>query len=326
MIRPTLPLTDVYAPIREDLAVVERLFEEEVRSDVPCVDELCAMTRRYRGKMLRPALLLLAARAVDRVRPAHHVLAVVVEMVHLATLVHDDVLDEADERRRGPTVNALAGNVAALLLGDYLFSHAFHLCSSLQDQTASRAIGAAATVVCEGELLQNHHRGNLHLSESEYIGIVRRKTAELTATCCDLGARYAGADAEWVAALRTYGVSCGIAFQIVDDVLDVTGERRAVGKTVGRDAALGKCTLPTIHCLASADAATAARVRRLLTDENGDASSLGEILERTGSIAYGMSVARAYVREALQALEPIPPGEARASLMAMAEFITERRT
>ena len=165
--------------------------------------------------MLRPALLLLVAKASEGVRPVHHTLAAVVEMVHMATLVHDDVLDNADERRKQPTINTISGNEAAVLLGDYLISHAFHLCSSLNSQQASRIIGATTNTVCEGELLQNHHRGNMELSETQYLEIVRRKTAALTAATCELGAMYADAEPRVIAAMKKYGLSSGIAFQII---------------------------------------------------------------------------------------------------------------
>jgi octaprenyl-diphosphate synthase len=221
-----LPLTELYEPIREDIAVVKRLFDQELRTDLPCVNELCDRVRRFRGKMLRPALLLLSAKACGKLKHEHHVLAAVVEMVHIATLVHDDVLDEATTRRRQPTINAISGNIAAVLLGDYLISHAYHLCSSLHDPSASRFIGATTNAVCEGELLQNHHQGNPRLGEAEYFEIIRRKTGMLTAACCKLGAEHAGADLDVVRALEAYGLSAGIAFQIIDDVLDVIGKPR----------------------------------------------------------------------------------------------------
>ena len=188
----SLPLTDLYSPIRDDLAVVERIFDEEIASDFDFVNGFCDTVRSYRGKMLRPAMLLLAGKATGELSGAHRTLAAVVEMVHMATLVHDDVLDEADERRRQPTIASIAGNTTAVLLGDYLISHAFHLCSGLQSQYASRRIGATTNLVCEGELLQNHHRGDLDLTEETYLQIIRRKTGTLTAVSAELGAKFAG--------------------------------------------------------------------------------------------------------------------------------------
>ncbi|MHC4696560.1 MAG: polyprenyl synthetase family protein, partial [Planctomycetota bacterium] len=208
----TLPLADLYSPIRDELGLVERIFDEELASEVPFVNDLCDRVRSYRGKMLRPALLLLSGRAAGSLSRTHATLGAVVEMVHVATLVHDDVLDEADERRGRASVNAVSGNVAAVLLGDYLISHAFHLCSGLESQYASRRIGATTNAVCEGELLQNQQRGNPDLGEPSYFELIRRKTGALTATSCELGAHEAGAEPGVVAALRSYGMSAGVAF------------------------------------------------------------------------------------------------------------------
>src|SRR4051812_1182513 len=172
--------------------------------------------------MLRPMLVLLCGRACGgELNDAHVTLATVVEMVHMATLVHDDVLDEAELRRKGATINHLRGNEAAVLLGDYLISHSFHLCSSLDSQFASRLIGQTTNRVCEGELLQIDNRNNLDLTEETYLEIITRKTASLCAACCLLGATFAGAGEGRVGQLETYGLSIGIAFQMQDDILDI---------------------------------------------------------------------------------------------------------
>ena len=170
-------------------------------------------------------------------------------MIHTATLVHDDVLDEAMIRRHAATVNAEWGNETAVLLGDYLFTHAFHLAASLDSTRACRWIGHATNKVCEGEMQQVHHRGNLDLDESDYFAIIEGKTAELTAVSCRLGASYAGAPESTVAALDRYGRNLGIAFQIADDVLDIWGEERVTGKSLGTDLEKQKLTLPIIHLL-----------------------------------------------------------------------------
>jgi octaprenyl-diphosphate synthase len=319
--------------------MVEQVFDKEVTSSLAFLDGLCDVVRSYRGKMLRPALVLLSGYATGTVHRSHHVLGAVVEMVHMATLVHDDVLDRATERRRQPTIATLSGNTAAVLLGDYLISHAFHLCSSLDSQYASRLIGATTNTVCEGEMLQNHHAGDLSISEAVYFDIIERKTASLTAACCALGAREAGATEEVVAAMTEYGRSAGIAFQIVDDILDVVGDDQLVGKTLGRDADLGKATLPMIHCLRdgslddqrvlrealerrSADAATTSPTSATEPAATGD---LAEILRRSGSLAYARAEADRQATRALTHLEVLAPSEARDALQALAEFIVSRR-
>ena len=319
-------LTELYAPIQADLAEVERVFDAELASDLPFAQQLTTVVRSYRGKLLRPALVLLAGRACGPVTPGHHVLGAVVEMVHMATLVHDDVLDAADERRRQPTIARLEGNTAAVLFGDYLISHAFHLCSSLDSQTASREVGRATNVVCAGEMLQNQRRGDLALSEADYLQIIEWKTAALTAACCALGAQAAGGSPVQVAALRAYGLRAGVGFQIVDDVLDVVGDPAEVGKTLGLDARLGKATLPTIHCLSHAEPAV--RDRLVAALGNGEALSsdaVRECLEATDSVTYALTSAEQHVRAALAELEQVPVGPARTALTALAEFIIERR-
>jgi len=305
---------------------VRRLFDDTLFSDFPFVNALCEHVRGYRGKMLRPALLLLSGRAAGGLADEHIALAVVVEMIHLATLLHDDVLDGAEVRRKRQTVNVLQGNETAVLLGDYLVSHAYHLCGRLGSRFAVCRIGATTNTVCEGELMQIHHRGNCRLTEAEYFEIITRKTAALTAVCGELGAHFAGAPQEQVAALEAYGRHAGIAFQIVDDVLDLIGSTETMGKTLGRDLDLGKPTLPLIHCLSSGDTAAAAQLAAVLG--NGLTASASEVcawLDRTGSVAYAMQRAADHVMRAVAHLEAFPPGPARDSLAGIAHFIAFRQ-
>ncbi len=333
---PTIPLIqptrasfpmELYAPIEDDLAKVSRILQSELRSDHLFVNELFGRIRGYHGKMLRPALLLLSGRAFGEIGDAHHTLAAVVELVHVATLVHDDVIDDARVRRKHPTINATNGNVAAVLLGDYLISHAYHLCSSLQDQYASRAIGATTNTVCEGELMEIHHRHDATLSERDYFRIIRGKTAALTATCCALGARYSDADDAAVEALREYGMSAGVAFQIVDDVLDLVGETALAGKDLGLDAAHGSATLPILHCIRAADSAVASQLVEFISGRKSmSRNELRSFLVETGSIDYAIDTAKRHVSRATDSLSGLNPSEARDTLTAMADFIIRRNS
>lgn len=319
-------LADLYQPIHDDLKIVKKTFDDELMGDLPFITELCETVRSYRGKMLRPSLLLLVAKASGGIRPVHHTLAAVVEMVHMATLVHDDVLDDANERRKQPTINTISGNEAAVLLGDYLISHAFHLCSSLHSQEASRIIGAATNTVCEGELLQNYHRGNMELSETDYLEIIRRKTAALTAATCELGAMYTDTEPRIITAMKKYGLSTGIAFQIIDDVLDIVGNSDQLGKTLRLDAKLGKLTLPFIHAISQGSNGHNQNLRDILSGKNTITDEYLEIrLKETGSIDYAVTIANQYVADAIHQLEMLPISESRASLTALAEFIVQRR-
>src|SRR3954466_12843214 len=260
-------LIDCVAP---QLAVVEKRFLGELKSDLTCVNTLVKHVSRFRGKMLRPTLVLLAGKACGELSDAHTVIATVVEMVHMATLVHDDVLDEAELRRKGATINHLRGNEAAVLLGDYLISHSYHLCSSLESQLASRLIARTTNQVCEGELLQIENRNNYDLDEETYLKIITRKTAVLCATCCLLGARFSGASQAVIDAMELYGLSLGTAFQIQDDILDIVGDPGTVGKTLGIDVEKGKMTLPMIHFMRTAPREHATLLRSLLNSRETD--------------------------------------------------------
>ncbi len=225
------------------------------------------------GKRLRPALLLLAAKACGQVNAQHLTLAAVVEMVHTATLVHDDVLDEASVRRHLATVNARWDNEASVLLGDFLFSHAFYLASTLESTLACQLIGRATNVVCEGEIRQKGSRGDFALDEATYFEILDAKTAALCACCCQLGAHFAGADESMTQRLTQFGRKLGIAFQIADDLLDVVGNETTVGKSLGTDLEKQKPTLPLIRALQIADDAQRASILAVLGERQRDTPS-----------------------------------------------------
>jgi len=338
----------IHDRLAAELADIEARFTDELASDLSCVNELVAHVERYRGKMLRPTLVLVTAMAsepnVTSARDSQRVLGTVVEMVHMATLVHDDILDDAEMRRRGATINHLAGNEAAVMLGDYLISHAYHLCSSLEDQRISRLIADATNTVCEGELLQLANRNNAELTERTYFEIIRRKTASLCGTCCRAAAILGGTSDTVADALHLYGEKLGLAFQIVDDLLDLTGDEQTVGKTLGRDLEKGKLTLPIIHSLAHADPATRAELADLLsaappaTDSNGDrnghasadltaaAGRLRELLNETDSVACAQQRAAGMVESAkAAATEHLPESPARGLMLEMADAVLRRR-
>ena len=208
--------------------------------------------------------MLLSAKACGGIRPEHLTLAAMVEVIHTATLVHDDVLDEATIRRHLDTVNARWSNEVSVLLGDYLLARAICLASSLDDNFACRAISESARHMCEGELRQIESRGNYDLSEADYFEIIAGKTAALMACCCRLGAHYAGAEPAVCEALARYGHDLGVAFQIADDVLDLVGEEATVGKSLGTDLLKQKATLPLIRLLGTVDSAERNELTSLL--------------------------------------------------------------
>lgn len=321
------PFGALFGSIRHDLVKVEELLRAQLRNADPYVDQLVKHGFRLGGKRLRPALLLLAAVAAGGVGPAHLTLAVVMEMIHTATLVHDDVLDEATLRRHLDTVNARWGNKPSVLLGDFLFSHAFFLSATLDDAEACRLIGRATNVVCEGEMRQINSRGRLELSEAEYLSIIDAKTAELCACCCELGAHFAGADVATRRALVDYGRNIGIAFQIVDDLLDLEGAEDVTGKSLGTDLEQLKPTLPIIRLLAQLQPGERADVETLLTSSAGRRRELIEPwLQRTDALDYARESAEKYAETAQAALEVLPASEARDTLHRLADAVVRRST
>ncbi len=340
----------IHDTLTQRLGEVGRRFNAELRSDLPSVNLLTEHVERYRGKMLRPTLVIASAMAAypERAEDAEFqeavtVIATVVEMVHMATLVHDDILDEAEIRRRGATINHLRGNEAAVMLGDYLISHAYHLCSAIPLPAASRAIAAVTNTVCEGELLQLHHRDDWMLSERTYFEIIRRKTASLCGVCCRMPSVLAsgqadGGDSDIARTLFGYGEQLGIAFQIIDDVLDLIGDSREVGKSVGRDLAKGKPTLPLIRLLAAMDPSERAKLTADLGEDGegidaGNGSGGGWTSDRLrerlldgDGVAYARRRAAELVADAKARVRThLAPSPARELLLTMADAVLHRR-
>jgi octaprenyl-diphosphate synthase len=311
--------------IGDELRQVEEVFLAEIASAHPFVREVLYHLTSYRGKRLRPMLVLLSAMACGGIEQPHLVLAAVVEMIHTATLVHDDVLDEAMKRRHVATINSRWSNETSVLLGDYLFTHAFHLTSSLGDAAACRTIGRATNIVCEGEMAQVADRGNLSLSEDQYLEIIEAKTAELCAVSCFLGAQHAGALRATCETLDGYGRSLGIAFQIADDLLDVVGSERNTGKSLGTDLQKQKLTLPVIHLLRHATPSETSSLRELLAQpDHRTREKLLPLLQRHGSVQYARARADEFIVAARQHLASLPDSPARQVLEDMAEYVTSR--
>jgi octaprenyl-diphosphate synthase len=319
-------LAGLYASVGRELRRVDARLLDELKSDHPQADAVIRHGIRLSGKRLRPALLLLAGQAVGPLRDEHITLAAVVEMIHMATLVHDDVLDEAALRRHEDTVNARWNNETSVLLGDFLFTHAFYLASTLESTYACRTIGRATNIVCDGELRQTVTSGDVNLSEDDYLAIVEAKTAELCACACELGAHYAGGDPETVARLAAFGRNLGIAFQIADDLLDLEGSETATGKSLGTDLAKHKMTPPLIH----ARDALEPRERKsflaaLVADSVATGGALAKWLNRHGSLGYARSQAQLHADRAQAELALVADSPAKESLAALAEFAVARQ-
>lgn len=320
------PDTALAADIAAGLARVETLFESQLASQFPAVNDLCRHVERYRGKMLRPTLVIVSGLAFTRdggsLRAEHDIIAATVEMIHMATLVHDDVLDDAEIRRRGQTVNFLRGNETAVMLGDYLISNAFHLCSRAGDPALNLRLGEVTNTLCEGELVQLSRRHDLSLDANTYFEIVRRKTAVLVGAACELGTRLAGATVAEAEAMRGFGERLGVAFQIQDDLLDLLGDEATVGKSIGRDLEKGKLTLPMILHIANTRGGE--RHAALCAIEAKDGAALRAALVGSGSIDAARAEAVRIVEEAKHGLPETRRVHSRELLLELADRVVAR--
>ncbi len=315
----------LYAPVRRELEQVEQVLRAELRSDHPFVDRLVRHGFRLGGKRLRPALVLLSAKASGTLCSEHLVLAAAVEMIHTATLIHDDVLDEATLRRHLETVNARWDNEASVLLGDYLLARSIRMASEVDGSFACRAIGDAAQTMCEGELRQIQTRGNYDLSEEEYLEIIASKTAALTACCCRLGSHYAGAEPAVCRTLTRFGRHLGVAFQIADDLLDVLGDEATAGKSLGTDLAKQKPTLPLIRLLSGVSRRDRTEIIEVLSRSgNHHREALRPWIHGSDAVSYARDKAFWYARLAADELDGLPPTETRDVLKRLTGFVVTR--
>lgn len=316
---------DLAGFLGDELASISEIFESQLHGEHEIINRLCTHIESYRGKMLRPSLVILSALASGStsMNHAHRVVAAVVEMIHMATLIHDDVLDEADTRRSGHTINALHGNEMAVMLGDYLISNAFHLCSSINQSWINSLLGSITNTLCEGELIQLGNRQNLEIDEHTYFTIVEKKTASLIGISCRLGSLLTTDDENVANRLERFGIACGVAFQITDDLLDLVGEQDVVGKSVGRDLEKGKLTLPTIYAMSELEGDERTRLIDLI--QTRDLVGLRSMMQERGLVDRAMGQAADLVASAKHELDGLPETPARTLLATLADGILERR-
>ena len=327
---PSLPAIQALAAA--DMAAVDALIRRRLASDVVLVNQVAEYIIGAGGKRLRPMLLLLAAAALGK-RGAGgngtgadaHQLAAVIEFIHTSTLLHDDVVDESDLRRGRSTANAVWGNAASVLVGDFLYSRSFQMMVELDRMEVMQLLADATNRIAEGEVLQLLHVRNPDTDEPAYLQVIERKTAVLFAAATRLGALLAGADAATCDALHAYGLNLGYAFQIADDVLDYSADETALGKHLGDDLAEGKATLPLIHAIAHAGDATRERLRQAIID--GDTAAMPEVLaaiEAAGSLAYSLRRAGEYAQAAERSLDGLADNPHVAALRGLARYSVSR--
>jgi octaprenyl-diphosphate synthase len=318
----TVALQDLTALVRPELERISAELPADLGPEHPDVADLVRLAGRYGGKQLRPAMVLLAGKAAGEITEAHIAVAKIVELIHTATLVHDDILDGAALRRRVPTLNALHGSEISVLLGDYVYARAFHMSVQLEDPACSRVLAEVTRIVCQGEIVQTLHRFDIAWTEEQYFRVIRDKTASLYGAACRLGGHYAGGAEPLLAELETYGVQLGTAFQIVDDCLDLAGEEAVVGKSLGTDFTKGKLTLPLLH-IARGSPAAASRLVALMAQPGGLVRLHAEF-DVEGAIAYAMQCAQAAVTRARDALRRVPAGPAREAMAQLGDYVLRR--
>ena len=321
-------MEEVLAIIREDLQRVEEEFRRRLKSRVPLITQIAEHLVKSGGKRLRPAFLILSAKLCGYDGDAHIPLAGAIEFIHTATLLHDDVIDNAEVRRGNPSANTLWGNEASVLVGDFLFSRSFSMMVEVGDMRVLEIVAQATTHLAEGETLELVKTADLETTEDENLELIVQKTASLISAATRVGAVLGGAPPEQEEALAEYGLQVGIAFQLVDDCLDYGGQAEALGKGVGVDLREGKVTLPLIHTLRNCTREERRRIRDVVQAEDIDQRGLGQVLDlvqKYGGISYTMGRAREYVERGKEALSLFPPSTEREALLSLADYVLKRR-
>ena len=311
--------------IAEDLKQVDLVIRDRLKSDVVLVRQVADYIIGSGGKRLRPALVILSAGACRYTGRHHHTLAAVVEFIHTATLLHDDVVDDSHMRRGRATANSTFGNAAAVLVGDFLYSRAFQMMVDVQNMRIMEVLADATNTIAEGEVMQLLHVHNADVNEQDYLRVIRSKTAKLFEAAGRLGAILADVPAPCEKALANYGMHLGTAFQLVDDILDYSGDLAQTGKNLGDDLAEGKTTLPIIYAMRHGSAEQAAIIRNALIDGGlSDFEPVLKTVEETGALDYTRSQAEISAREARDAIADLPDSKYRDSLLELTTFAVTR--
>ena len=315
----------IVEPVEPFLKAVAKGLAEQVQTFDPEIASYAQYALTNQGKQLRPALVALSANAAGKAEESLITVAVIIEMVHLATLVHDDVMDEAVLRRRQPTLAANWGNQISVLLGDCLFAHALKLAAGFPTPEICRAVSAATKTVCSGEILQTHRQRQFRSSREEYFKVLEMKTAELFALSCDLGAWLGGAVPAERAALRQFGLALGTAYQVYDDCLDLFGSEASVGKSLGTDLVNGKMTLPVLVALERSGVADRALLEKLIGQwDDRHFTGVIELLEKHDALDESRAAIRQFLETARRCLAPLPKTENRLALVALTGFLEQQ--
>lgn len=320
-------LSEIISPIRKELDTFNEIFKSSLKSKVGLVDLVMKYILKQKGKKIRPVLVLFSAGLSGGITARAYRGAVLVEMLHTATLVHDDVVDAAEIRRGLPSINAVWKNKVAVLIGDYLLSRGLMLAVDGNDFDFLRVVTDTVKRMSEGELLQISKTRKLDLDEETYYKIISDKTASLISTCCEIGARSVSKDEKVIESLRSFGESLGIAFQIRDDILDYTGKSKIIGKPLGGDIKEKKITLPLIYSLKNVDKKESERIIKLIKSERkkGRIKEVIDFVLSNGGIEYAESEADKYIKKAKDSISSFPENDYKTSLNSLVDFVVNRK-
>lgn len=320
-----MTLSIIQSCIADDVRMVDGVIRQSLYSEVALVNQVADYIVNSGGKRLRPMLVLLSAGLFGNIQAQHHQLAAVVELIHTATLLHDDVVDESSKRRGQSTANAIFGNAASVLVGDFVYSRAFQMMVAVQNMSVMEVLSNATNVIAEGEVLQLLNIHNADITDDAYLQVIHYKTAKLFEAATQLGAIISHAKAHDEAALAVYGMHLGTAFQLIDDILDLSGDSDAIGKNLGDDLAEGKPTLPLLYAMRNSDAANSRLIRNAI--ENGGLDNLTQVIEavkNTGALEHVKKLAEAEVTICCAAIEHFPESKFKQALIELANFAVKR--
>lgn len=312
------------------MAAVDTVIRQSLHSEVSLVNNIADYIVNSGGKRLRPALVLLAAGVFGEINNTHHHLAAVVEFIHTATLLHDDVVDESSKRRGQHTANAIFGNAASVLVGDFVYSRAFQMMVTIQNMRVMEVLAEATNVIAEGEVLQLLNVHNADITDAAYLQVIHYKTAKLFEAATRLGAIISESTTEDETALAEYGMRLGTAFQLIDDVLDLSGDAEVIGKNLGDDLAEGKPTLPLLYAMRHGTAQQSAAIRSAIEQKASTQGNLDELpavlqaVAETGALEYVRNVAKNEANIASKTIAHFKDSEYKSALLKLAEFAVNR--
>ena len=320
-----MSLALIKSSITEDMRAVDAVIRKSLHSEVVLINQVADYIINSGGKRLRPALVLLSAGVFGKIETRHHELAAVVEFIHTATLLHDDVVDESALRRGRATANTLFGNAASVLVGDFVYSRAFQMMVGIQNMRVMDILAEATNIIAEGEVLQLLNINDADISDDDYLRVIHYKTAKLFEAATRLGAVICQASTEDENAMAEYGMRLGTAFQLIDDVLDLSGNSEDIGKNLGDDIAEGKPTLPLLYAMRHGDAKQNQLIRHAI-EQGGleDFSAIIQAVEKTGALDYVRNIAKQEAELACKAIQHLPSTPQHQALIQLAEFSVSR--